>query len=505
MSTEGRPEDGPETRPRGGLHDDSDSPPWERPDLPAWWPSAIGPVATSPPSRRRGAIVAVITVIVVVLGGAGAVVVVRGGRPDVVDGASNNALGSTSPSSVVVGAATPPSPSATQPSPPRGEAQVRARLHSIQQAISTVRGLAYKHQVPADLLSDSKLKERVRKEVAANTDEDRVRAEGRALELLGQLPAGTDLVGLLGSAQEENVIGYYAPGKGRLYARSEGGLTPYAEFALSHELTHALTDQHFDLTKADRLRGIGRGDELLGFIALAEGDATFTMQRYFLRQMSRSDQLSVGSEGRTQRTPVLDGAPPVVRQSLGFPYQAGMIFVQALHRRGGWAAVNRAYADPPTSSEQILHPERYLAPRDEPQRVSVPDLHRALGKGWRAGINSDWGEADARFLLAEQVPVTAAKDAAAGWDGGQVRTFEHGGRTALVLRTVWDSEREATEFCETMARWASGRLGLPVSTARWAGSGQQAALVCAGTRATWLTAPDTATLERLRRGLDGKP
>ena len=67
----------------------------------------------------------------------------------------------------------------------------------------------------------------------------------------------------------------------RLFVRSSRGLDPYAKVVLAHELTHAVTDQHYDLTHSDRLAAAtGRDDEETAYSALVEGDATLVMQRY---------------------------------------------------------------------------------------------------------------------------------------------------------------------------------------------------------------------------------
>ena len=65
-----------------------------------------------------------------------------------------------------------------------------------------------------------------------------------------------------------------------------------------------------------------------------------------------------------------------------FPYREGAQFVAALLDVGWWPAVNAAYLDPPVSTEQILHPEKYIQnPRDDPQTVLLPDLRDELDDG----------------------------------------------------------------------------------------------------------------------------
>jgi hypothetical protein len=399
----------------------------------------------------------------------------------------------------------PASSRATQgtsaPQRPSGAAGVRA----VQSEVERLRDLRFERPVPVTVESPAKVAAQLLRELDRETDRADLQRQARALVLLGELPQGTDLYAMLRSIQAESVLGFYVPGKppakGRLYVRSGRGLDPYARIVLSHELTHAVTDQHYDLTLADRLAASNAADRGTAYSGLVEGDATVTMQLYHDRVLSPGEQLDADRVGAAQRTPRMDAAPPAVRESLIFPYAAGVAFVQALYQRGGWDAVNRAYRDPPASTEQLLHPERYLDRRDAPQRVRVPDLRGALGAGWRQGTRVEWGEFDTRLLLEGEFPVATAERVATGWDGGELRTFEQGNRTAMVLRTVWDSPGEASETCTAMSRWATARFGAPAAANRWSGTLQQGALACQGTQVAWLSAPDRPSLDRLVRGL----
>jgi hypothetical protein len=384
-------------------------------------------------------------------------------------------------------------------------ASTAAAVQAVERDVSELRDLRFERRVPVIVEPPDKLAKRLLKAMAEETDEDQLRRQGRAMELLGELPKGTDLPALLSRLQAESVLGFYLPGrrppKGGLYVRSSRGLDPYARVILAHELTHAVTDQRFDLTHADRLAAAtGRQDQLAAYTGLVEGDASLTMERYLTERLTPAEQVSAGLAAAADRTPLRDAAPAVLRESMLFPYQEGLAFVRALYQRGGWDAVNRAYRDPPTSTEQLLHPERYLGARDQPQAVTVPDVSGRLGGGWRSGVELSFGELDARLLLQGELAVSAAQAAAAGWDGGRLRTFQRGGRSALALRTVWDSTAEAAQFCTAMRGWASGRFGPRPRTAgtqRWSGGSQHTALSCRGSRVAWLSAPDRPTLDRL--------
>ena len=483
----------------------------ERQDRPSWLqlpptgPPARGWTPTPPPpepprGRRVGRLTAALVLLVVAgLAVGGVVFATRPERP------ATTASGATAGTPTTQAPAATPTTRAAPAATPAGPG-----IPAVERDVAALRELQFRRRVPVTVESPAKLAKRLLAVLAEETDENDLRRQGRAMELLGELPAGSDLPALLNRLQAESVLGFYVPGrppKGGLYVRSSRGLDPYAKIILAHELTHAVTDQHFDLTHADRLAATtGREDELAAYSGLVEGDATLAMQRYLAERLTPAEQASAGLVAATDRTPVRDAAPAVIRESMLFPYQEGLRFVSILYQQGGWAAVNRAYRDPPTTTEQLLHPERYLRDRDQPQRVTVPDLGGRLGGGWRPGVELSFGELDARLLLQGELAVATAQTAAAGWDGGRVRTFQRGDKTALVLRTVWDSSAEATQFCGAMSGWSTGRFGSATragTTLRWSDPGQHTALLCRGPRVAWLSAPDRPTLTRLTTGLGG--
>jgi len=492
--------------PAPGTERHDDRPSWLQQPPAGGWPEGRGWSATPPPpepprGRRVGGLTATLILLLVVGLAAGGLVFATRREPSApAAGGATAAAPSTRAPAAATGSTRAPAATATAPA-----------VRAVQRDVAELRDLEFERRVPVIVESPDKLAKRLLRALAEETDEDELRRQGRAMELLGELPPGTDLPRLLNRVQAESVLGFYLPGrapKGGLYVRSSRGLDPFARIVLAHELTHAVTDQRFDLTRADRLAAATASeDELAAYTGLVEGDATLTMQRYLAERLTPAEQASAGVAAATERTPVRDAAPAVIRESMLFPYQEGLRFVRTLYQQGGWAAVNRAYRDPPTSTEQLLHPERYLGDRDRPQRVDVPDLSGRLGGGWRSGIELSFGELDARLLLQGELAVTAAEAAAAGWDGGRLRTFQRGDRTALALRTVWDSTAEATQFCNAMRGWATGRLGAATrsaTTLHWSGAGQRTTLTCRGPRVAWLSAPDQPTLNRLTSGL-GSP
>jgi hypothetical protein len=231
---------------------------------------------------------------------------------------------------------------------------------------------------------------------------------------------------------------------------------------LAHEIEHALQDQHFDLEKFTDIPGT-ESDALLARRALVEGDGVVLMIELLLGRngtpppwgdamvattVERTLELATG-ESRLSR------APRALREQLLFPYHAGFGFVAALRRRQPWSAVDAAFARPPRSTEQVLHPDAYLA--DERPIVIGVGLPAGLN-GWDVGHHTVWGEAGMTVFLEQHgVEPSAAATAAAGWGGDRVALFVPltgaKGRPGIgVLRSVWDSEVDAIEAEEALVR-----------------------------------------------------
>jgi len=123
-------------------------------------------------------------------------------------------------------------------------------------------------------------------------------------------------------------------------------------------------------------------------------------------------------------------------------------FIHQLYRQGGWKKVNQLYSDLPQSTEQLLHPEKFLQERDDPIEVRLPPIPH-LGEKWRFIWANTLGELGLSILLREFLSIDEARLASEGWDGDQIRVYEKwrdGAGTLSVGMTIWDSEKDAKEF-----------------------------------------------------------
>jgi len=191
-----------------------------------------------------------------------------------------------------------------------------------------------------------------------------------------------------------------------------------------------------------------------------EGDATLAMSLYAGKYIPVIDLFQSIYTASGVKKEALSDSPAFLQEMYLFPYEQGLKFVHALYESGGWAAVNTAYATPPQSTEQILHPERYRQ-KDEPQIVSLPDLAAGLGGGWRKMESDVLGELGLRLALAKHVGPAAAMQAAEGWGGDRYVLLQQGtdGPYALVMRTSWDDRNEADEFWTLYQTCMAHRVG----------------------------------------------
>jgi hypothetical protein len=194
---------------------------------------------------------------------------------------------------------------------------------------------------------------------------------------------------------------------------------------------------------------------------------------------------------------------------LRFPYREGARFVSALLESGWWPAVNAAYGDPPVSTEQILHPERYLAdPRDDPRTVLLPDLREDLSEDWRLITQDVLGELLLRVHLDHYLPDSdKAVKAADGWDGDLAALWQDvDGNEILVIRTLWDSPAEAAVFYRSYADVVDRRLEGALSVRRsivptagrwWRGDEGNAYLGQDDDEVLIIWTPDSETMEQV--------
>lgn len=318
--------------------------------------------------------------------------------------------------------------------------QVRtARLfEQIAYQVETLRELPPRGEVPLSFLDEQEIASLLQESYTVRSPAN----QWAPLVVLGLLPEADVEI------RARAVVGVYLPEQRQLFVGSNlQNSTPDDQALLARSYAYALQDQHFDLSSIDARAPTT--DARLAASSLMEGDAILLMALYRYQDLGSADwpHLEAMVEAETPSYGTVFDQSDAWRQMELFPVTAGRMLVQMLFETGGWSAVNAAYADLPRTTEQVLHPERYLQERDMPSSVVVPDIASRLGAGWALRLQDTLGEFVAGLYLRDALSEEVAQQAIAGWDGDTLAVWEHeDGQRVLVWRTHWDTIGDALEF-----------------------------------------------------------
>lgn len=357
------------------------------------------------------------------------------------------------PTPVAASAASAPAPVRTAPIGESREVRLIARM---LRRVEAARGLAVKKPVPGVLLNRPALIARVKSHVSRELPPEAIRNEGLALQLLGFVPTQFDYEAAEYQLLQDQLAGYYEPADGTMYMASNLG-DDEAEATLAHELVHALQNQRWNLEERSKYRP-GDGNRSEAVSALAEGDATSAMFDVMIARAAGASKTALDLPDEVFAEQIRAGmnqgpganAPHVMRTSLAAPYIYGTIFIHALRRSGGWDAVNRAWDNPPTTSEQILHLDKWTA--HEPPLHVGPPTFAVLGAGWQAADEDSEGEIGARIAFEEWIDPRTAAEASAGWGGDRGVLVMNGDRAAFAWRLRFDAARTGERKDDGAAR-----------------------------------------------------
>lgn len=327
------------------------------------------------------------------------------------------------------------------------EARNAAIRAAVEANVVEVRGLELLDPITPVVLTRDELRERVENEFAAEVTPEESAADVLELSAFDFLGRDYDLYGAQLTLQSEGILGYYDPETAEFVVVNDGALLdPAAQWTHAHEFVHALQDQHHDL---DALNDESLDSEARAAVrALAEGEAELVQFLYLNGDFFTQSEIDAILNDPDQTDGgFLRDFPPVLVNDLAFPYTSGVEFVVDLYREGGFEAIDAAWADPPRTTEHILHPDRYRA-GDAPQIVALAPLTDTLGAGWELIDEDILGEFYLRQYLGQQLPAAAVDRAATGWGGDRYAVYWNAADEALVmaLRLVWDTPADALEF-----------------------------------------------------------
>ena len=360
--------------------------------------------------------------------------------------------------------------------------ELSVRLKELLKNAEKYRGLKCLHGVPSGALKEDALRVKMKLAFEEELPPAKMKPLDSALKSFGLIPETMNLGTYYPELLTSQVGGFYDPRRQYLViVQREGGLLgkeataklgadmarKMEETVMVHELTHAIQDQNFNLKKfmiEDPL-----SDAAAARVALVEGDATLTMYDFLsgmrLEEMPMVEDLMAGilkdPKELMAMSPDMPGAkemenaPAWFRDGMLFSYMQGFIFCIKVKKAGGQALLDHAFTkDPPRSTEQILHPEKWYQKRDDPIDIAMPGMAEQL-PGWTKASEGTLGELGIKIWLNETLKDNEkAGKAAEGWGGDRFAVFEKNDARILCWVTDWDTAEDAAKF-----KAVCGKLG----------------------------------------------
>jgi hypothetical protein len=409
---------------------------------------------------------------------------------------------------------TPTTPAAISPTLISGTTETQAdnlnpAMDQIEQQVIAIRGLQPKNAVQRALLNTDQLRKNVINDFFKDYTAEDAKDDVKELGLLGLIKPDFDINTFYIDLYSEQVAGYYDPKTKEMFVVSDSAFGGVEKMTYAHEYTHVLQDQTYDLENGMKMNDDyckTHTEYCAAVQALTEGDASLSEQIWFTTDATSQEQREVLTFSQNYKSPVFDSAPDYMKQDFLFPYKQGLEFVMQLYSSGGWKAVDNAYKNPPVTTEQILHPEKY--PSDKPVDVALPDYTTALGDGWREARRNVMGEwylslileygIDSKTRLSEDT----ATRAAAGWAGDSYLLYlnDSTNQTAFIMDTRWETTTDSSEFWFALQSYGQARWGTPsaksANSMEWANTSDGWVRILFNTKdVIWVIAPDKSMVD----------
>jgi len=332
--------------------------------------------------------------------------------------------------------------------------EVRAQLEDLIGVAQEIRGLPFLSPPTISVVSDDELEALVREDIEEQSED--FPADEALYKTLGLLNDAADFEQIILDLYGEQVAGFYDGDTEEIVVPTrEDGFTLLQQGTIVHELVHALTDQHFAFHDTfQTMIDEERLDEASAYQALIEGDATLA-EVMWIQTLSQAEVGEFIAESLGVDSSALESAPRFLTESLLFPYDTGLSFVQNLYLGAGssWGDVNESYstlASLPASTEQVITPDDYT--RDLPVSVEIPDIGL---EGYELERTSVWGELGFRLMLNQGEGANTVASAADGWGGDSYHQWFDGQNAALLIVYEGDTQSDVDELEQALLDFAT--------------------------------------------------
>lgn len=353
----------------------------------------------------------------------------------------------------------PPAPSTTTSLAPGIDPGLAATTEEavldLMRRTQRLRALEFLERPSVQIVDEAGMRTLLDRLALAPLDEPAFAVEQQLHDLLGMIPTGFSAADLYAGYYQSLPVALYEYPTNTLHVVIRpDGFSPLEQSVVVRETVKALAAEYFDVDVdfAGRVP-TAIDDEALAFAALTEGDATY-FQLLFVQQMDQQARAAAALEAEQAAWTAPGGTPQWLVERLAFPYDDGLDFVARLVEGGGIAALDRAYADPPRSSEHILHPERYL--RGEAVRtVELADVEIA---GYDLHAAGRFGELAWRAMLSRTLDPGILTQTVDGWRGDAFVAYTDGVDVGIAVKMDMASEEDAIEVALAVIEHARTRL-----------------------------------------------
>jgi hypothetical protein len=407
-------------------------------------------------------------------------------------------------------------PTRTPTPPPTLDVQQQTQFQAIEQSISDLRGLTVADQPTRYIVPSDRVEPILTNILNTGGLLSALPDRARVLSALGLIDPAYDLQRYTLNLHLDPTGSFYSPWTREMVV-TENQVAGLQRQAYALEAARSLLDGAFGFDNSEVYPGCLLNTQgCQAIFALISGDANVAAQQWLRQSATAQDR----SQVQATRPPDLalpdELAPLFVIRDANFAREAGTAFVQALYQRGGWARVNQAYDEFPRSTEQILHPEKYLADERPIELAAVP-LTDTLGSDWRLIADDVLGEWYTDLLLGAnaddqlRIPAEAARSAARGWGGDRLAAYNNvkTNETLLTVGWAWDSVADAREFKLALSAYLDLRFNGARTTLAdgdcWQSAQEAACVYTRDRNALWLLASQPDTIDAVKAAYSSFP
>jgi hypothetical protein len=347
-------------------------------------------------------------------------------------------------------------------------------FEELKQRVSRIRGLPFRSDVSLETKGTEEMRQLLEKSIAEEYGKENLALITQVYRRLGLLSEATELQKALVDLNLVDQAFYYESHRKKIILPDQplkSGLPtlrlPWTtedatqQLRLTRALAHLLQQQHFQLP--EKLKSRNTNDSELALGALIKGDTALVTLAHLLGDPKENRQKMLDGVKDLARLPPqidkeLSHLPELLRQKVAFQYVYGSQFAMWAFSMKGWEGVNGLFKNPPLTTQQILHPEKYYIKRKEAIRITPWGLFdRFRGKKI---MDDTLGEFLIQFLLSRFLSKEEAQQTAAGWAGDSFVAFQEGTEMVLGWVTAWDNQGYALEFYRSFRRALERRYGI---------------------------------------------